>query len=185
MYAPMGVGLLYGKRKLLKAMPPYQGGGDMIETVSFTRSTYAPLPAKFEAGTPNVAAVHGFTAAVAYIASLGEGETPRAKLQSAFEAIETHEQTLLESATQALEPIEGLTVHGAAPGKSAILSFTVDAVHPHDLATVLDSEGVAIRAGHHCCMPLMKRLGVNATARASFGLYNTIEDVIALQRGVI
>ena len=184
MYAPMGVGLLYGKRKLLAAMPPYQGGGDMIETVSFERSAYAELPAKFEAGTPNVSAVHGFAAAVEYLASIGDGATPRAKLQSAFELIEAHEQGLLANATRALQHLRGVTVHGTAPGKSAILSFTVDGVHPHDLATVLDSEGVAIRAGHHCCMPLMKRLGVPATARASFGLYNTIEEVAALERGV-
>ena len=184
MYAPMGIGLLYGKRTLLDSMPPYQGGGDMIDTVTFERSTYAPLPAKFEAGTPNVAAVHGFGAAVDYITALGEGETPRAKLQSAFEAIEAHEQGFLMMATHALERFDGLRIHGEAPGKSAILSFTMDAIHPHDLATVLDSEGVAIRAGHHCCMPLMKRLGVPATARASFGLYNTYEEVAALERGV-
>lgn len=184
MYAPMGIGLLYGKRKLLEAMPPYQGGGDMIATVTFEHSTYAPLPAKFEAGTPNVSAVHGFGAAVDYIASLGEGETPRAKLKSAFEAIEAHEQGLLMMATHALQRIPGLKIHGEAPGKSAILSFTMDSIHPHDLATVLDSEGVAIRAGHHCCMPLMKRLGVPATARASFGLYNMYEEVAALERGV-
>ncbi|MHB8637639.1 MAG: aminotransferase class V-fold PLP-dependent enzyme [Fimbriimonadaceae bacterium] len=184
MYGPMGLGLLYGKRTLLEAMPPYQGGGDMIETVSFERSTYSTLPAKFEAGTPNVCAAHGFSAAVDYVASLGEGATPREKLASAFGAIDAHEQALLSKATQALERIDGLTVHGTAPGKSAILSFTIATVHPHDLATVLDSEGVAIRAGHHCCMPLMKRLGVPATARASFGLYNTYEEVDALERGV-
>jgi len=184
MYAPMGIGLLFGRRELLEAMPPYQGGGDMIETVSFERSTYAHLPAKFEAGTPNVAAVHGFGAAVHYLAGLGEGEAPRERLRTAFEKIEAHEQKLLEAATDALTAIEGIHIHGAAPGKSAILSFTVDGVHPHDLATVLDSEGVAIRAGHHCCMPLMKRLGVPATARASFGLYNTVADVGALERGV-
>lgn len=185
MYAPMGVGLLYGRQALLDAMPPYHGGGDMIETVAIERSTYAPVPSKFEAGTPNVAAVHGFGAAIEYIAGLGQGESERERLASAYAAIEATEAELLGEATERLGRIQGLQIQGRAPEKSAILSFTVDGVHPHDLATVLDSEGVAIRAGHHCCMPLMTRLGLNATARATFGLYNTTDDVAALERGVV
>ena len=184
MFAPMGVGLLYGKRKLLEALPPYQGGGDMIRTVSFEKTTYAPLPMKFEAGTPNVMAACGFAAAVDYLASLGDGEDTRGRLASAFAKIETHEQELLKAASEHLGGIATLRIVGEAPGKSAIVSFTLENAHPHDVATVLDNDGIAIRAGHHCCMPLMKRLGVPATARASFALYNELEDVAALAASV-
>jgi cysteine desulfurase/selenocysteine lyase len=185
MYGPMGIGLLYGKRALLEAMNPYQGGGDMIHTVSFDRTTFAELPAKFEAGTPNVTAAHGLGAAVDYIAGVGGDEgSLRERLQRSYEQIEAHEQALLATAQEQLSQIDGLTIQGRAPGKSAIVSFTLENAHPHDIATILDADGIAVRAGHHCCMPLMKRLGVSATARASFGLYNMPNEIPALVHSV-
>lgn len=168
MYGPTGVGILYGKESLLDAMPPYQGGGDMILTVSFEHSEYNELPYKFEAGTPNIAGAIGFGAAVDYLQSLGVAD------------VSAHEQKLLSYATQKAEDLEGLRQIGTAANKASVLSFTIDGVHPHDLGTILDREGVAIRAGHHCAMPVMKFYGVPATARASFAAYNTTEEIDAL-----
>jgi cysteine desulfurase/selenocysteine lyase len=168
LYGPSGIGVLYGKQALLDAMPPYQGGGSMIATVSFAKSTWAPLPAKFEAGTPAIAQAAGLAAAIDYVQSVG------------LERIQAHEHDLLAYATTRLNQIEGLSIHGTARDKAAVISFTLDYAHPHDIAQILDSRGVAIRAGHHCAQPLMQSLGVPATARASFGLYNTRGEVDAL-----
>jgi cysteine desulfurase/selenocysteine lyase len=171
-YAPTGIGVLYGREALLDAMPPWQGGGDMIRTVRFERSTWNDLPHKFEAGTPHIAGAIGLAAALDYLEALGQ---PR---------VAAHEHAMLEAATAALSAIPGIRLHGTAPGKAAVLSFTLEGVHPHDLGTVLDHEGVAIRAGHHCAMPLMELLGVPATARASFACYSTPDDVAQLERAV-
>ena len=161
MLGPTGIGALYGRESLLDSMPPWQGGGDMINTVTFSGSTWAPLPAKFEAGTPNIAGAVGFGAAVAYIEQIGR------------DRIAEHEHELLAYATGRVAEVRGLRIIGTAPLKASVLSFVMDGIHPHDIGTVLDSEGVCIRAGHHCAQPLMKRMGVPATARASFALYNT------------
>ena len=163
-YGPMGIGVLYGKKELLHEMPPFQGGGDMIDEVSFDGTTYAPPPQRFEAGTPNVADAIGLAEAFRYLAE--------ADLCSASR----HETQLLETAREGLQTIDGFVEHGTTPGKAAVLSFSIDGIHPHDLATLLDGEGIAIRAGHHCCQPLMKKLGVEATVRASFAMYNTLEE---------
>ena len=168
LYGPTGIGVLYGREELLKAMPPWQGGGDMILTVSFEKTTYNDLPWKFEAGTPNISGAVGLAAAMDYVQSLG------------LEAIAAHEQRLLELATSELEQIPGIEFVGTAAHKAAVLSFTMSGVHPHDLGTILDHEGVAIRTGHHCAMPVMTFFGIPATARASFGCYNTEKDVAAL-----
>ncbi len=168
LYGPTGIGVLYGREELLKAMPPWQGGGDMILTVSFEKTTYNDLPWKFEAGTPNISGAVGLAAAMDYVQSLGLG------------AIAAHEQHLLELATSELEQIPGIEIVGTAAHKAAVLSFTMSGVHPHDLGTILDHEGVAIRTGHHCAMPVMTFFGIPATARASFGCYNTEKDVAAL-----
>jgi cysteine desulfurase/selenocysteine lyase len=168
MLGPTGIGVLYGREALLDAMPPYQGGGDMIHTVSFSGSTWAPLPAKFEAGTPNIAGAVGFGAAVDYIEKIGR------------DRIAEHEHQLLAYATEQIVGVRGLRIIGTAPLKASVLSFVMDGIHPHDIGTVLDSEGVCVRAGHHCAQPLMKRMGVPATARASFALYNTEHDADAL-----
>jgi cysteine desulfurase / selenocysteine lyase len=178
-YAPTGVGVLYGKAALLEAMPPYQGGGDMIRTVSFDGTTYADLPAKFEPGTPNIAGVIGLGAAVEYLEGLGGGS-----LDDAFAFVHDQERRLAREAERRLAEIPGLTLWGTAPEKAGIVSFTLDFAHPHDVGTILDSEGIAIRAGHHCCMPLMRRFEIPATARASFAFYNTDAEVEALVRGV-
>jgi cysteine desulfurase/selenocysteine lyase len=172
MFGPTGIGVLYGKAALLEAMPPYQGGGDMIRSVTFEKTEYNDIPYKFEAGTPNIAGVVGLGAAVDYVDAVGR------------EAILVHERELLQYATQAISGIPGLRIVGTAKEKAAILSFTLDGVHPHDIGTILDRQGVAIRAGHHCAMPVMQRFGVAATARASFALYNTREDVDALVVGM-
>jgi cysteine desulfurase / selenocysteine lyase len=172
MFGPTGVGVLYGKAALLEAMPPYQGGGDMIRSVTFEKTEYNEIPYKFEAGTPNIAGVVGLGAAVDYVSAVGR------------EAVLIHEHELLRYATRAISDIPGLRIIGTAREKAAILSFTLDGVHPHDIGTILDRQGVAIRAGHHCAMPVMQRFGVAATARASFALYNTIEDVDALVAGM-
>jgi cysteine desulfurase/selenocysteine lyase len=164
-FGPSGAGVLYGRLSVLEAMPPFLGGGDMIETVSFDRTTYAPVPAKFEAGTPDIASVIGLGAAVDYLDSLG------------MAALAAHEHALLEYATPRLREVSGLRIVGEAKEKAAVISFVLDDAHPHDIGTVLDGEGVAIRAGHHCAQPLMQRMGVPATARASFAFYNTREDV--------
>jgi cysteine desulfurase/selenocysteine lyase len=172
MLGPTGVGLLYGKERWLDRMPPYQGGGDMIQTVTIERSTYAKLPSKFEAGTPDIAAVVAYRAAIEYLQSVG------------LEAIAAHEHELLDYATTRVQSIDGLRVHGTGPHKAGVLSFTMDGAHPHDIGTILDSDGIAVRAGHHCAQPLMRRLGVASTARASFYLYNTRDEVDALVRGL-
>jgi len=172
MYGPTGVGVLYGKAGLLEAMPPYQGGGDMISSVTFEKTTYNILPYKFEAGTPNIAGAIGLAAAMDYLSSLG------------MEAIEAHEEDLLSYATARLSAIPGLTIVGTAKSKAAVISFTLEGVHPHDVGTVLDREGVAVRTGHHCAQPVMEFFGIPATSRASFGLYNTRGEVDALARGI-
>ena len=168
LYGPTGIGVLYGREELLAAMPPWQGGGDMILTVSFERTTYNELPWKFEAGTPHMAGAVGLAAAMDYVERLG------------IDAIAAHEQRLLEEATAKLERIPGLTIIGTAVHKAAVISFTLEGIHPHDLGTILDSEGIAVRTGHHCAMPVMEFFGVPATARASFACYNTREDVARL-----
>jgi cysteine desulfurase / selenocysteine lyase len=173
LYAPTGIGVLYGREQLLQAMPPWQGGGDMIRTVSFEGSTWNDLPFKFEAGTPNISGAIGLAAAMDYLEGLG------------IEQAAAHEQSLLAAATEALARIPGITLHGTAAHKAGVLSFTLDGVHPHDLGTVLDYEGVAIRAGHHCAMPLMGVLGVPATARASFACYSTMNEVRQLEQAVL
>ena len=172
-FGPTGVGVLYGKEALLERMPPYQGGGDMISTVTLERSTWAPLPAKFEAGTPMIAQVMGLGAALAYVENLG------------LEATSAWEHQLLTYATQRLTSIEGLRVIGTARNKASVLAFVMEGVHPHDIGTILDDEGVAIRAGHHCAQPAMQRFGVPATARASFAFYNTLDEIDALAAGLI
>ena len=178
-YAPTGVGVLYGKRALLEALPPYHGGGDMIRTVSFEGTTYADIPAKFEAGTPNIGGVIGLGAAIEWIESLADGS-----LEAAFDQLREHESRLARLAERELESISGVTIIGRAKEKTGIVSFTMENAHPHDIGTILDTDGVAIRAGHHCCMPLMKRLGIPATARASFAAYSTEDEVARLAAGV-
>jgi cysteine desulfurase / selenocysteine lyase len=168
LYGPTGIGVLYGREELLAGMPPWQGGGDMILTVSFEKTTYNELPYKFEAGTPNIAGAIGLAAAMDYVERLG------------LVAIAAHEQELLQLATRELARLPGIELIGTAAHKSAILSFTLAGVHPHDLGTILDAEGVAVRTGHHCAMPVMTFFGVPATARASFGCYNTADDVARL-----
>jgi len=168
MYAPTGIGVLYGREGLLASMPPWQGGGDMILTVSFEKTTYNELPAKFEAGTPNITGAVGLAAAIDYLEGLG------------IEAIAAHEQRLLELATSELTRMPEIEIVGTAAHKAAVLSFTMKGVHAHDLGTILDADGVAVRTGHHCAMPVMTFFGLPATARASFGCYNTEEDVARL-----
>lgn len=184
MFAPTGVGVLFGKSDRLEALPAYQGGGDMIRTVRFSGTTYAPVPAKFEAGTPNIAGVIGLGAAIDYLRNFGDRVSPEGGLDAAFSWIGEHERKLTHHAHEALNEIEGLTITGTAPNKAGVVAFTLAAAHPHDIGTVLDQQGIAIRTGHHCCMPLMERLGVPATARASFALYNTIDEVDRLVDGV-
>jgi cysteine desulfurase/selenocysteine lyase len=185
-YAPTGVGVLYGRRELLEALPPYQGGGDMIRTVSFEGTTYAEIPAKFEAGTPNISGVIGLGAAVEWISDFGFRilEDAEDGITAGLDAIHAHEKALATMAATLLQEIPGVRVFGNQGDRTGIVSFVVEGVHPHDIGTILDSEGIAIRAGHHCCMPLMKRLNVPATARASFALYNTVEEVEMLVAGV-
>ena len=167
-YGPTGVGVLYGRAELLEKMPPYQGGGDMIRSVTFDKTTYNKLPHKFEAGTPNIAGGIAFGAALDYVTGIG------------LERIEAHERGLLAYGTERLSAIDGLRIVGTAREKAGVLSFVIDGVHPHDIGTVLDRHGVAIRTGHHCAQPVMDRYGLPATARASFGLYNTRDEVDAL-----
>jgi cysteine desulfurase/selenocysteine lyase len=171
-YGPTGIGVLYGREALLEAMPPYMGGGDMIRTVSFEGSTWNDLPFKFEAGTPNISGAIGLHAAIDYVTAVG------------VDAIGAHEATLLERATAGLQAIESVRIIGTAREKAGVVSFVMDQIHPHDIGTIVDREGVAIRTGHHCAQPVMDRLGIPATARASFALYNTVEDVDALVRAV-
>ena len=171
-FGPTGIGVLYGKEKLLEAMPPWQGGGDMIQSVTFGKTTYNDLPYKFEAGTPNIAGVIGLGAAIDYLDQIG------------LDAIAAHEQELLAYGTRALDNITGLRLIGTAREKASVLSFVIEGVHPHDAATILDREGVAVRAGHHCAQPVMERFGVSATTRASLAFYNTTEDIDALVAGI-
>jgi cysteine desulfurase/selenocysteine lyase len=168
LFGPSGVGVLYGKLAHLEAMPPYQGGGDMIESVTFEKTTYAPVPHKFEAGTPNIAGVIGLGAAIDYVERLG------------LDAIAAHEHALLGYATERLEAVPGLRIIGTAAEKAAVASFVLDFAHPHDIGTILDQQGIAVRTGHHCAQPVMDRYGLAATARASFSIYNTEADVDAL-----
>lgn len=160
-YGPSGIGVLYAKAELLDAMPPFLGGGDMISTVTLEKSSWAALPSKFEAGTPPIVQAIGLGAAIDYVTGVG------------LDAIAEHEHDLLNYATQRLSSIDGLRIIGTAPSKTAVISFTLKSAHPHDISTVIDRAGVCIRAGHHCAQPLMDRMGVAATARASFGMYNT------------
>ena len=171
-FGPMGIGVLYGKKELLQNLPPYQGGGDMIDQVSFQGTTFAPSPQRFEAGTPNVAGAIGLASAIKYLA------------RHDMKELAQHEDSLLQFSQAELQKINGLKIHGNAKEKVAVISFSIDGVHPHDLATLLDSEGIAIRTGHHCCQPLMKSLGVSSTARASFAFYNTIEEAECLVEAV-
>jgi len=173
MYAPTGIGVLYGRERVFDAMPPWQGGGEMILSVSFTGTTYNHLPHRFEAGTPNIAGAIGLGAAIDYLEAIG------------MDRIGRHEQGLLEYATAKLAAVPGLTLIGTAPDKSSLVSFSVDGLHPHDLGTVLDSQGIAVRTGHHCAMPVMEYFGVPATTRASFGLYNTRTEIDALHAAVL
>ena len=168
LYGPSGIGILYGKEALLKAMPPYQGGGEMIESVTFEKTTYAGLPFKFEAGTPHIAGAIGLGAAIDYVTGIG------------LDRIGAHENDILEYATARLGALNSVRLIGTAPEKAAIVSFNLEDVHPHDVGTILDREGVAVRTGHHCAQPVMDRFDVAATVRASFGLYNTRREVDAL-----
>ena len=172
MFGPTGIGILYGKEEFLNAMPPYQGGGDMIKSVSFEKTVYNDLPYKFEAGTPNIAGTIGLGAAVDYLS----------KFQ--IEDVENHERGVLSYATDVLGSIEGVRLIGTAREKLGVVSFLLDDVHPHDIGTILNEEGIAIRTGHHCAQPVMLRFGIPATARASIALYNTKEEVDALARGI-
>ncbi|TNE88993.1 MAG: cysteine desulfurase [Deltaproteobacteria bacterium] len=167
-YAPTGIGALYGKAELLEAMPPWQGGGEMIRSVSFEKTTYAPIPAKFEAGTPHIAGAVGLGAAIDWLLDLG------------LDAVAAHEDALLAYATEQLLALPGVRIIGTAPHKAGVASFVVDGAHPHDIGTFLDMAGVAIRTGHHCAQPVMTHFGIPATARASFAAYNTRSDVDAL-----
>ncbi len=173
MYGPTGIGVLHARQALLEAMPPWQGGGDMILTVSFEGSTWNHLPHRFEAGTPNIGGAVGLGAAIDYLGGVG------------LARVSAHERDLLEYATARLSTVDGLTLIGTAPVKSSLVSFTVEGIHPHDLGTVLDSRGVAVRTGHHCAMPVMAYFGVPATARASFALYNTRAEIDALHDAVL
>lgn len=172
LYAPSGIGVLYGKQALLEAMPPYQGGGDMIRKVTFEDTEYNALPYKFEAGTPSIADVVGLGAAIDYLSEIG------------MDNIAAYEAELLDYATEKARKIEGLRIIGDAKEKGAILSFVLDKIHPHDIGTMLDSLGIAIRAGHHCAMPVMDFFEVPATARASFAMYNTKEEIDILMNGI-
>ncbi len=172
LFGPTGIGVLYGKEKLLEAMPPYQGGGDMIRSVTFEKTEYNVLPYKFEAGTPDVAGFVGLGAAIDYINSIG------------LPAISEYEHELLAYATQAVSRIEGVRIIGTAPEKASVISFVIDGVHPHDVGTILDQEGVAVRTGHHCAQPVMDRYQIAATTRASLAFYNTKAEIDALAAGI-
>lgn len=172
MFAPTGIGVLYGKTKYLDKLPPYQGGGDMIRTVSFEGSTFADLPHKFEAGTPHIAGGIGLGAAIDYLNQFDPMDILR------------HEENLLNYATEKLSMIDGLRIIGTAKHKSAVVSFVVDGIHPYDIGTIIDTDGIAIRTGHHCTQPIMQRYNVSATARASFAFYNTLEEVDLLAEGL-
>ncbi|HET9372418.1 MAG TPA: aminotransferase class V-fold PLP-dependent enzyme, partial [Vicinamibacterales bacterium] len=168
LYGPTGIGVLYGREALLEAMPPFLGGGDMISSVTFAGSTWKELPYKFEAGTPNIAGAVGLGRAVDYIRGIG------------FDAIGAHESMLLATATARLQEVPGLRIIGTARRKASVVSFVMEHCHPHDIGTIVDREGVAVRTGHHCAQPVMDRFQIPATARASFAMYNTLEEVDAL-----
>jgi cysteine desulfurase/selenocysteine lyase len=172
LFGPTGIGVLYGKTALLDAMPPYEGGGDMIASVTFEKTTYNVLPHKFEAGTPNIAGTIAFGAAIDYVTEVGLDE------------IAGYEHDLLAYGTEALSRIPGLRLIGTAKEKASVLSFVIEGIHPHDIGTILDREGIAIRTGHHCAMPVMDRFGVPATSRASLAFYNTTEEIDALVAGI-
>ena len=172
LYGPTGIGVLYGKRDLLAAMPPWQGGGDMIASVTFAETIYKEPPYRFEAGTPPITEVIGLGAAIEYVSTIGMAR------------IERHEHDILTYATAKLAQMDGVRIIGNARLKSGILSFVMDDAHPHDIGTILDRQGIAIRAGHHCAQPLMEHLGLGATARASFGLYTTRADIDTLVTGI-
>jgi cysteine desulfurase/selenocysteine lyase len=172
LYGPTGIGVLYGREARLEAMPPFLGGGDMIASVTFERSTWNTLPYKFEAGTPHMAGAIGLHAALDYIDAVG------------FDRIAAHEADLLAAATAALSGIPGLRLIGTAPNKGSIVSFVMEGIHPHDIGTIVDREGVAIRTGHHCAQPVMERFGVPATARASLAMYNTHGEIETLARAL-
>ena len=172
LYGPSGVGVLYGKAELLEAMPPYQGGGDMIATVTFEKTTYNDLPYKFEAGTPNIAGTIGLGAAIDYVNGFDRA------------IVAAHEQELLALATSELQALNRVRLIGTAEQKESILSFAIDGVHPHDIGTILDDEGIAVRAGHHCAQPVMDHFGIPATTRASFAIHNGADDVAALVKGI-
>jgi len=172
LFGPTGIGVLWGRADRLDAMPPYQGGGNMIHTVTFDKTTYAPLPFKFEAGTVNIAGALGLHAAIDYVESLS------------WDAIRAHEAARLSGCLDRLAAISGVRFQGHPEHRAPVMSFTVDGIHPHDVGTVLDAEGIAVRAGHHCVQPLMARFGVPATVRASLSFYNTEEDVEALAQGI-
>jgi cysteine desulfurase / selenocysteine lyase len=171
-YGPTGIGVLYGKEEYLAEMPPYQGGGDMISSVTFEKTTYNVPPYKFEAGTPDIAGAIGLGVALDYVTALG------------MDRVAAHEQDLLAYATEKVGAIDGVRLIGTAPHRAGVLSFVMEGIHPHDLGTILDRDGIAIRTGHHCAQPVMDRFGVPATARASFGVYNTRQDVDALVEGI-
>jgi cysteine desulfurase / selenocysteine lyase len=172
LYGPTGIGILYGKAALLEAMPPYQGGGDMIRSVTFEKTIYAPIPSKFEAGTPYIAGSIGLGAAIDYLEGIS------------METISEYEHELLAYAMEAVGAIPGLRIFGTSKEKAGVISFTLDGVHPHDIGTILDQEGIAIRTGHHCAQPVMERFGVPAMARASLAFYNTKEEIDALVAGI-
>ena len=172
MFGPTGIGILYGKRALLEAMPPYQGGGDMIKSVTFEKTIYNDLPHKFEAGTPNISGGVGLGAAVDYLGRIDR------------EGAMAHEREVLRYATSALAGVSGLRMIGTARMKTGVVSFVLNGIHPHDIGTILDDDGIAIRTGHHCAQPVMQRFGIPATARASFALYNTVEEVDSLVAGI-
>ena len=172
MFGPTGVGILYGKKELLENMPPYQGGGDMIKSVTFEKTLYNDLPYKFEAGTPNIAGGIGLGAAIDYMNGMD------------IEAVAAYEHDLLEYATKQLSAVPGLRIVGTAKEKASVISFVLEGIHPHDIGTVLDYEGIAIRTGHHCAQPVMQRFGIPATARASFAFYNTKDEVDVLVKAL-
>jgi cysteine desulfurase/selenocysteine lyase len=172
MFGPTGIGILYGKEKLLESMPPYQGGGDMIRMVTFERTLYNDLPYKFEAGTPNIAGAVGLGATIDYLGEIG------------MDRVASYEQGLLSYATESLQQVPGLRIIGTAEHKAGVLSFVLDNIHPHDIGTILDQHGIAIRTGHHCAMPVMDHFQVPATARASLAFYNTRPEIDALVDGL-
>jgi cysteine desulfurase/selenocysteine lyase len=171
-YGPTGIGVLYGKSSLLDQMPPYQGGGEMISSVTFEKTTYNKVPHKFEAGTPDISGVIGLGAAIAYINHLG------------LDAIGAHEHELLKYGTEKLSAIPGIRIVGTAREKAGVISFVMEGIHPHDIGTILDQEGIAVRTGHHCAQPVMDRYAIPATVRASFALYNTTAEIDALVHGI-